>query len=317
MSLNSSTRSMSAEEFEGQPLMETTLLRAGGSTRNKEEENKDWAVHYALVKAVEDWTRAVADASVSHTLGRSLDHASTSATSSRGPGPSGAAVAEKKKEEEETMRIPFDQWNKAGVDRVYHLIVHAKDRTSMGQYTRAHRLLLRQNAKHKAAAAVLSRKAADKLKDANKINWLEIGNFINDHELRDEQRLAGVEVDRIGMESEMIGRGRGGGRRRLAYGSGDAQGEAQDAPAGIECFNCGKLLGHMAQDDGGDIGEEEFDGDCGRRTGRAHQEPQSKKSFSVQPSKRITTDRGYCIGRHRTNAKDSDSELDTWMNGSF
>ena len=238
-----SASSMSAEEFEGRPLMETTLLRAGGSTRNivKEEENKDCAVHYALVKAVEDWTRAVADASVSHALGRSLDHASTSATSSKGPGPSSAAVAEKKEgggggDDEDTVH----QWNKAGADRVHHLIVHAKDRTSMGQYTRAHRLLLRQNAKHKAAAAVLSRKAADKLKDANKINWLEIVSFINDHACeRDELRLAGVEADRIEMESEMIGRGRGGGRRRLAYGSGDAQSEAQDAPAGIECFNCG------------------------------------------------------------------------------
>jgi hypothetical protein len=197
--------------------------------------------------------------------------------------------------EEET----FDQY-KARVDRVYHLLAHAKDKPSMGQYT--HRLLWKLNARHKSA--VLALKAADKLKDADKINWLEIVNFINDHE-RDEQRMNAVESDPGNSAMAVRERGRGGG-----FG-------AQGALAGIECFNCNKM-GHLSRncreprrarrhegaggqekrDREDEEEEEEEDDDDGgdRRTGRAHRgdaESNKTRSTAGHQSGRLTTTRAH------------------------
>lgn len=365
-------RLVSGRYAEWRPLMENHLLRAGVTTRDYREENKDWA---ALVKAVEDWARADEDASVAYALGRSVASASAS-SSSKGQGPSSAAAEKEMRRgamelvgrtkkaytllyaalseelrqlvehvpqgdafglwswlerrfqnteqdnigdlwdkfttlsqgEEET----FDQY-KARVDRVYHLLAHAKDKPSMGQYT--HRLLWKLNARHKSA--VLALKAADKLKDADKINWMEIVNFINDHE-RDEQRLNAVELDPGNSAMAVQGRGRGGG-----FG-------AQGALAGIECFNCSKM-GHLArncreprrarrhQGAGGqetrdqvDEDEEREDDDDGgdRRTGRAHRgEAESSKIRSAggHQSGRPTTVRAHAIRIDEYEAEDSNS----------
>ena len=354
-------RLVSGRYAEWRPLMENHLLRAGVTTRDYKEENKDWA---ALVKAVEDWARADEDASVAYALGRSVASASAS-SSSKGQGPS-SAVAEKEMRRGATELVgrtkkaytmlyaalseelrqlvehvaqgdafglwswlerrfqnteqdnigdlwdkfttlsqgeeeTFDQY-KARVDRVYHLLAHAKDKPSMGQYT--HRLLWKLNARHKSA--VLALKAADKLKDADKINWLEIVNFINDHE-RDEQRMNAVESDTGNSAMAVRERGRGGGVG------------AQGALAGIECFNCNKM-GHLSrncreprrarrhEEAGGqerkreeeDEGDEEGGGDGDdRRTGRAHRggAPPSNRTLSsssaAHPSGRLTTARAH------------------------
>lgn len=115
----------------------------------------------------------------------------------------------------------FDMY-KARVDRVYGLLVHAKDKPSPGLY--AHRLLWKLSPRYNPA--VLALKASGKLKDASAIDWSEIVSFVNNHE-RSQQRLA------MNEEEEQQR-----GFAAMQRGSGSAK--------DIKCYNCGKK-GHMAR----------------------------------------------------------------------
>lgn len=125
----------------------------------------------------------------------------------------------------------FFEVYKARVDRVFGLLVHAKDKPSPGLY--AHRLLWKLSSSYNPA--VLALKASGKLKDASKIDWDEIVTFVNNHE-RSERRLANADD-------------RGYGTGQLAAVAATARGvRSGDHRRGgdVECFNCGGS-GHIAR----------------------------------------------------------------------
>ena len=115
----------------------------------------------------------------------------------------------------------FDVY-KARVDRVFGLLVHAKDKPSPGLYT--HRLLWKLTPRYNPA--VLALKASGKLKDAANIDWEETVAFLNNHE-RSERRLQNAdEGDQLAAAA--------------------TRGVRLDRLADMECFNCGDK-GHMAR----------------------------------------------------------------------
>jgi hypothetical protein len=118
----------------------------------------------------------------------------------------------------------FEEY-KARVDHVYGLLDHAKDKPSAGLY--AHRVLWKLTSRY--APAVLALKASGKLKDAAKIDWVEIVAFINNHE-RSEQRMNKDNAD----EQAMMAGTRGD--RRVRFGG----------MAAVECYKCGGK-GHIAR----------------------------------------------------------------------
>jgi hypothetical protein len=126
----------------------------------------------------------------------------------------------------------FDGY-KARVDRVFGLLVHAKDKPSPGMY--AHRLLWKLSASYNPA--VLALKASGKLKDASKVDWDDVVTFINNHE-RSEYRLAS-QADRESMQMP--------GAFAAAANRGNTQRRAAAAPGGdVQCYNCGEA-GHIAR----------------------------------------------------------------------
>jgi hypothetical protein len=123
----------------------------------------------------------------------------------------------------------FDVY-KARVDRVFGLLVHAKDKPSPGLY--AHRLLWKLTPIYRPA--VLALKASGKLKDAAKIDWDEIVAFIDNHE-RSERRLTKMEESSFGLAATAA----------AARGARHGQGEGRRRHD-VKCFNCGEQ-GHFAR----------------------------------------------------------------------
>lgn len=129
----------------------------------------------------------------------------------------------------------FDVY-KSRVDRVFGLLVHAKDKPSPGLY--AHRLLWKLSPRY--SPAVLALKASGKLKDAGAINWDEIVAFINNHE-RSEHRLAANVAANEGSDEQKLF-----AATKRGEGNGPPASKRRDALSRIECFNCGGK-GHMAR----------------------------------------------------------------------
>jgi len=119
----------------------------------------------------------------------------------------------------------FEEY-KARVDHVYNLLSHAKDKPSPGLY--AHRVLWKLTPHYQPA--VLALQNGDKVKVADKINWVDIVSYINSFE-RGQQRLASADAstDGHGMVNAIRG-------RRAGPGLGD-----------MKCYNC-QEKGHYARD---------------------------------------------------------------------
>ena len=133
---------------------------------------------------------------------------------------------------EQSSDESFEEY-KARVDELRSLLTHAKDTPSHGLY--AHRLLWKLQPKY--AQAVLALKAGDRIKDAEKINWVDISSFMANHE-RSQLRLNGV--DDQSAERSMAARG---GNSSSSNG-GLASRKQGVAATDVRCFGCG-TVGHI------------------------------------------------------------------------
>ena len=131
---------------------------------------------------------------------------------------------------EQSSDESFEEY-KARVDELRSLLVHAKDPPSHGQYT--HRLLWKLQQKYDQA--VLALKAGDRIKDTEKIDWVEVSSFMANHE-RSQLRLNGV--NESPAERTMAARGNNNN-------SGGASSRKQAGVAtDYRCFECG-TVGHI------------------------------------------------------------------------